>query len=157
MLEVREHAAGLEELEDLAVERALAVVLEMVDGHRRDDGVEAPECGQRLHEVVFDELDAFVAGEALAGRVEHELGEVQAHPVHAGPVDLEQGEQAAVAGSEVEDAARVARHLLGQHALSLRTVPDAVGQREVPVNVRSGGPFLGGHRRHGRTATMCAQ
>ena len=48
VLEVGEQPARLEQLERLAVERALAVVLEMVDRHRRDHGVEAAERGQRL-------------------------------------------------------------------------------------------------------------
>ncbi|CAA9478091.1 MAG: hypothetical protein AVDCRST_MAG12-1328 [uncultured Rubrobacteraceae bacterium] len=43
VLQVCEHPAGFEEGEDLAVERALAPVLQVVDGERGDDGVEAPE------------------------------------------------------------------------------------------------------------------
>jgi hypothetical protein len=42
-LEVREHAAGRQQVEDLAVERALSVVLEMMDRERRDDSIEVPE------------------------------------------------------------------------------------------------------------------
>jgi hypothetical protein len=38
----------------------------MVDRHRRDDRVEATEIRQRLGQVVLDELDALLAGEALA-------------------------------------------------------------------------------------------
>ena len=45
VLEVREHAAGCQKVEDFAVGPALAVVLDMVDRERRDDGVEAPERG----------------------------------------------------------------------------------------------------------------
>ena len=48
VLEVREYAAGLEQVKDLAIERALAIVLEMMDRKRRDDSVEAAERGQRL-------------------------------------------------------------------------------------------------------------
>ena len=82
VLEVGEDPAGLEQLEDLAIERALALVLEVVDRERGDDGVEAPELRQRLGEVVLDELDALIAGEALARRLEHQLGEVEAHAEH---------------------------------------------------------------------------
>jgi hypothetical protein len=34
-------ALTLKQVEDLAIQRALAIVLEMMDGERRDDGVEA--------------------------------------------------------------------------------------------------------------------
>ncbi len=33
MFEVREHSAGFEQIDDLAVQRTLSLVLEMVDGH----------------------------------------------------------------------------------------------------------------------------
>jgi len=40
---IREHAAGLEQVEDLAIERVLAVMLDIVDGERRDDSVKASQ------------------------------------------------------------------------------------------------------------------
>ena len=42
VLEVREHAAELEQVEDLAVERALSLVLEMMDRKRRAPVTPAP-------------------------------------------------------------------------------------------------------------------
>jgi len=121
VLEVREHAAGLEQVEDLAVQRPLALVLEVVDGHGRDDDVEAPELGQRCRQVVLDELDALVAGEAVAGRIEHELGEVQAHPVHAGTTGLQEGEQPTVARAEVEENPAVCKDC--NRVLAARQIP----------------------------------
>jgi hypothetical protein len=79
----------------------------------------SPERGQRLGQVMLDELDALVVGEARACRLEHELGEIKAHTVHLGAIDTQQGEQAAVTGPEVEDATSVARNMLKQHAFSL--------------------------------------
>jgi len=57
-------------------------VLEMVGGHRRDDGVKAPERGQRFSQVVADELDPLVPGEALACRREHQLGALNPDTAH---------------------------------------------------------------------------
>jgi len=51
VLEVREHPTRFEQTEDLAIQRALSLVLQMVDGHRRHDGVEAPQRGKRIAEV----------------------------------------------------------------------------------------------------------
>jgi hypothetical protein len=115
----------------------------MVDRHRRDDDVEAPERGQRPREVVLDELDAVVAREAPARRLEHELGEVKSDAERVGPVGLQQGEQATVAGPEVEDATNIARDLLGQDALALRAVRNVVRPGEIAVGVLDGCPFLG--------------
>ncbi len=92
----------------------------MVDGHGRDDGVEAAEhAGQRLGEVVLDELDTIVAGEALARRPEHDLGEVEPYPAGLGSIGRRTGEQPAVTRAEVEDAPGVARHDVEQNALTL--------------------------------------
>ena len=132
MLEVRERPAGLEQIEHLTVQRALSLVLEVVDGERGDDGVEAPEgfAGQRLDEVVPDELDAPFVGEALACRPQHDLGEVEAHAERLGAANQEEGEQTPVARPEVEDAPGVAGHLLEQDALPLRAVRVGVGPGE---------------------------
>jgi len=116
-------------------------VLEVMDGHRRDDGVKAPERGQRFSQVVADELDPLVPGEALACRREHQLGEVNADTAHVAAVVLQQGEQAAVAGAEVEDARGFASDLLEQHALSLGAARMLLCPAAVAIDVRGGLPF----------------
>ena len=147
MLEVREHPTGFEQIENFAIQLALSLVLEVVDGKRRDDGVEAPERGQRLGEVVLDELDAPVVGESLARHLQHGLREIEAHAEHLATVDPEEGEQPPVARPEVEDAPGLAGHLLEQDALSLRAVRISVGPGEVAQRVFRGCPLLGGHAR----------
>ena len=117
----------------------------MVDGHRRHDGVEAPERGQRLGEVVLDELDALVAGEALARGVEHECGEVEAHAGHRGAVGLEEGEQPPVTGAEVEDARGPAGHVIEQDTLPLEAARVLVCSRKVAADVLAAGPLRCGH------------
>jgi hypothetical protein len=154
VLEVGEHAAGLEQLEDLGVERALALVLEVVDRHRRHDRVEAPERGQRLGQVVGDDLDAFVAREALARRAEHEVGEVEPDAEHPRTVGPEQREQAPVAGAEVEDARRAAGDVVEQDALALGAPRVLVRARQVAADVLGGRPLLGGHGRTLRRARL---
>ena len=75
-----DHERHLEPL-PVAVD-VVEAVLEMMDRHRRDDGVEAAQVGQRIDEVVPHELDALVAGVAPARRLAHEVGEVQADAAH---------------------------------------------------------------------------
>jgi hypothetical protein len=79
----------------------------------------ATERGQRLGEIVPDELYAPVGGEALACRLQRDIGEVEPHTEHPAAIDLEEGEHPPIAGSEVEDAPGVAGYLLEQDALSL--------------------------------------
>jgi hypothetical protein len=77
VLEVAEDPAGLEQREHLGVELALALVLEVVDGERRDHEVERAEVGERLGEVMAQDLDRSVLREALASGVQHRRREVE--------------------------------------------------------------------------------
>jgi hypothetical protein len=61
------------------LQRALALVLQVVDHKRRDDCVEPPEVGQRLGQIMLDQLDALVAVETLMCQREHDVREVDAH------------------------------------------------------------------------------
>jgi hypothetical protein len=78
--------ARLEHLEHLAVERALSLVLQVMDRKRGDDGVEPSKGGQRGGEVVLEELYALHAFEALARLHEHGVRDVEPHAGQLGPV-----------------------------------------------------------------------
>ena len=78
---------------------------------------------------------------------EHELGRIEAHADHLGPVGPQEREQAAVAGPEVEDPAGAAGDVLEQHALALGAVRELVGPGEVAIDVLRFAPLLGGHLR----------
>jgi hypothetical protein len=147
VLEVREHAAGFEQVEDLAIERSLPVVLEMVDGERRDDSVEASERGERLDKIVPHELDALIAGEAVACRVEHDLREVKADANDLGAIALEKRQQAAVSRPEVEDTTNVIRDMLEQDALSLCAARESIRPVEIAQDTLGDSPLAGGHAR----------
>src|SRR5215207_6277519 len=98
----------------------------MVDRHRGNDGVEAPEVRQRLGEVVIDHLDPPLAGEALAGGRQHQLGEVDTDSARRWARGEDHGEQASVAGAEVEDAAYAAGDVVEQDALPLEAVRERI-------------------------------
>src|ERR1700728_4063822 len=80
---------------------------------------------------MLDELDTPVISEALACRVEHDLGEVNTDANDLGTIALQQREQATVARSEVKYATTVARYLFEQDALSLCAMREAVGPVEI--------------------------
>jgi hypothetical protein len=83
---------------------------------------------------VTHELDPLVAGEPLARLAEHEIGEVETHARHLRTLALEQGEQSAVAGTQVEDAPSLERHVLEQDALSLEAMRELVGSIEIATD-----------------------
>lgn len=107
-----------------------------------------PSAGELVGKVVAHEIHAVVVRKALACRLEHELGEVDAHTKHFGSIDLEKGEQPPVARPEVEDATSISRHVLEQDALSLCAARIAVRPAEIALNVLGGRPFPGGHAFH---------
>lgn len=100
-------------------------MLEVVDRHRGDDRVEATERGQRLGQVVLDELDALIASEPLTRRVEHNLGEVEADSAQVRAIALEQRQQPAVAGAKVEHTANLRRDVVEQHAFAFPAARDS--------------------------------
>ena len=116
----------------------------MVDRERGYDAVESTEVGKRLGEVVVEQFYRLV-GEALMGALEHRLGDVDRDGHARGPVGEHSGEQAPVAGTEVEDPARGERHLLEQGTLAFFPMGDRVRQREVVVDVLASLPLVGGH------------
>ena len=85
VLEVGEDAAGLEHGEDLGLERAHALVLEVVDGKRRHDAVEPAQVWKGFGEVVVKHFHRLTS-ETLAGAVEHRLGDIDRDGLTRGPV-----------------------------------------------------------------------
>jgi hypothetical protein len=86
-----------------------------------------------------------LVGEALARALEHRLGDIDRDGHARGPVGAHEGEQAPVAGAEVEDPARGERHMLEQHTLAVGPMGDGVHQLEVVVDVLAPLPLAGGH------------
>src|SRR5271165_3084956 len=74
-----------------------------MDGEARDDGIEVAEARQRVVEVVLDDLDAVVAREPTAGRLQHRWRHVEADPAGRRPRSQYEAEQPAVSRSEVEE------------------------------------------------------
>jgi hypothetical protein len=119
-----------------------------------------PSAGSGSVRSCSTKLDALVAGEALARGVEHERREVETQAEHRGALGLQEGQQTAVAGAEVEDARGPARHVVEQDALSLGAVAVLVGAPEIAADVLGGRPLRCGHaltlRTRARRVGACA-
>ncbi len=121
-LQVRKDAPRCEQLADLAEQRALALVLEMVDREPGDDRVEASSEPERPPEIVSDELDQGVILEALRRAREHRLGDVYRDSLRARMARAHQRRKAPVAGPKVEKSPdrlgqRFEQHPLGRLAM----------------------------------------
>ena len=87
---------------------------------------------------MLDKLDALIAGEALACRVKHDPGEVNADANDLGTIAFQQREQATVARPEVKDTTSAARY---------RAVREPVRPVEITTNTLGDGPLAGRHAR----------
>ena len=112
VLQVAEHAARLQHVEHLAVQRALALVDDVVDRERRHDEVErAPVSRQRVVEVVLDDRDGGAVGEPLAGRGRASPARSRsATPAMPGRAAGHAADHLAVAAAQVEHPTRRRRH-----------------------------------------------
>src|ERR1700730_14426212 len=119
----------------------------MVDGERGDDSIEASKCGERLDEIVLEDLDAPIVGEALACCCEHGLGEVKADTSDLGTLALQERQQAAVSRAEVKHATSVIGEMLEQDALSLCTVWESVCPVEIAQDTLGESPLARLHPR----------
>src|SRR5689334_1388322 len=148
VLEVEERPPGPQALVDLAVQGVLACVRHVVDREAAHDQVErSPVGGERIVEVVGDDVDAVVAGEAGAGAGQHLGGEVGRGRPHAGAQLAHQREGHAVAGAEVEHALDLGRQELRERGHALRPVRDLVPRAQVGARVLCVDPAVLGHRR----------
>jgi hypothetical protein len=95
---------------------------------------------------VREKCHSLVAGEALTGDREHRLRDVEPDAGALGPVDAKQGQQAPIAGPEVEYAPRRGGHVVEEDSLALRPVRGVAG--EVAEGVLGRCPLVRGHTRH---------
>jgi len=138
VLEIEEHATGREQGEDLSVERALAVVREVVDGEAGDDGVELAKRRQRIFEVVRDDGDGALGGEEFLEGLQHGGGEVERDEACAGTGGSDEGKKSSAAAADVENAARGCGHEFKQGGFAFNAVRDGVGAAQVFEGVLSG-------------------
>lgn len=96
-------------------------------------------------EVVLDELDACVAGEARARRFKHDRRMIEADAMHLAAVDAQKREQTTVARPEVEHATDASRHVLEQDALPFGAAWILIRSAQVAQGVLGCRPLVGDH------------
>jgi hypothetical protein len=113
-IEVGENTIRRKQRMDFAEQRALALIVQMVDRQSGDDHIERRENRQRLVEVVDHKLNSRVRRETLLGVYEHRLRGVDPHTLSTWMAGAHQREQPPVAGSEIEYPANLGRECFEQ-------------------------------------------
>ena len=88
---------------------------------------------------------ALIAGKALARRVEHDLGEVNADTNDLGTTLLQKREQTTISRPEVQNATSLIRDMLEQDALSLRAVWESIRPVQIARDTLRGSPLVSRH------------
>ena len=142
MLEVAEHAPGVQQPPDLFVQLPFPFVGEMMNRKARDHRVERTERRQRLVEIVGGDVDSRRAGEPLSREIQHVWGEVERDADGLGPCLQDEVQQPAITTAQIEHPRDASRELLEQDGFARRAMRDAVGAHEITGRVFGGPPFV---------------
>ncbi len=83
VFQIAEDAAGVEQPVNFRIKRALTVVPDVMNGKAGYDRIKLAKRGQRLVEVVGDDCDGGISGEALGSGFQHGGREVDRHRIYA--------------------------------------------------------------------------
>ena len=147
MLQIAEDAAGVQQAVNLRIKRALALVYEMMNREAGHDSIKLAQSRQRLIEIVRDHSHRGISGKALGSGFQHRRREVDGHGIHCrlrSQPGLDQGEQPAIAGTKIEDAARGLRNKLQQRRFAFRPVRNGIGALQIVASVAGGSPEIDG-------------
>ena len=134
--EIGEHTVRSKLTRDLGDERALAIVVEVVDRKSGYDEVELAERREVVAEVVLDHAHAIVFGEALTRLGEHWRRSIDRHHFRHVRTMLEhQGGQAAVAAAQIGHASRSGREELEERRFAREPVLEPTHSPQVLVDL----------------------
>src|SRR5208282_1638528 len=143
--QIAENAAGIQQVVDFGVERALALVRDMMDREAGDDSVKLAEVGKRVIEVVGYHGQRGIAGKALLGGLKHGRREVNCNRFRVRMLAFHQGQQPSISGTQVENAARGLGNELEQRRFAFCAMRYGVGSSEVVEGVLGSSPEIDGH------------
>src|ERR1700740_1020240 len=107
MLQIAEDASRLEQIENLSIQRPLALVHEVMDGEARDYRLELAQLRQRIIQIMGDDLHRQISVKSLPDRFQHSWRKIYRHgltlPVRPpGEFGSDQCQQPTVAGAQIE-------------------------------------------------------
>jgi hypothetical protein len=109
----------------------------MMDGETGYDGVESTDFRKRVVQVMFDDLNFFVAEKSFAGRVQHRRGEVQRHAFGVGPVNAQHRQEPAVARSQIENALKAPRKQFPKNRFPFGAMRNLIRASQVTAGMSS--------------------
>ena len=132
VLDVGEHPARTEAVEDLAVERALTVGNEVVDREAGDDEIELAEVGrQRVVEIVAPDLDPSTPANRSRARSSISSWKSRPTPAAPGRAAKHEREHVAVAGTEVEHPLDALGDHLEHRRVAVGAMRDRIPLRQI--------------------------
>jgi len=145
MFEVAEDASSIEPIVNLGIERALALVHEVMNREARYDGIKCAQNWQRVVEVMDDESHGGIAAKALASGFQHGRREIDCDRVGWWKGSFHEREKTSVAGTEIEDAARALGNELKQSRFTLLAMSNRIGALEIVEGMVGLAPKINGH------------
>ena len=131
MLQVAEHASGLQDFPDLFIQLALALVNQMMDRKARHHRVEGAESRQRELQIMVNDFRARHRPEPVAQLGQHRRRKIESHAFRMRPFTQHELQQPPVPRAQIEHPAVAARDLLEQRRFTVGPVRDLVGAFQV--------------------------
>lgn len=145
MLEITENASGVHPGKNLGVKRPLAFMNEMVNSEARNHGIEEAELGKRILEIVANDGNGAIIGEALASSPQHGRREIDGHRHCSGAIQFDQGKQPSIACAEIKNTARGRWNELQKSRFALHPVRDGICPLQVSQRMFGRGPQIDAH------------
>lgn len=149
MLQIAENASRIKPIENLGVQRSLALVQQMVNGKTRNNGIKLAERWHGSIQIVLNYLYARVPCEALAHRFQHGWRKVQGNSFRVLILPQstpDQRQQPAISGAEIENPPGMCGDELQQRGFPLLPMRDGIGALQVLLGVLAGSPEIDGLR-----------
>jgi hypothetical protein len=135
VLQIAKDSIWVQHPVNLAIQRSLAFVDEMVNGEAGDHGIELTKFGQRIIKIVFYYSHSSIINKPLADGVQHGGREVHRHGIGTRMLSANQSQQAPIASAQIQNSPGVLRNELQQSRFSFHSVGYLVGTSEVVAGV----------------------
>jgi len=127
MLEIAENATGIQYPENFGIERPFARVYQMVNGETRNNCIKPTHVGQRLVQIMSDDVDSLVARKTMGSGFQHSRREVERDRLHVRMLAFDQSQQAAIAGAKIEHSPGRGGNKFKQRRLAFAAMRNRIG------------------------------
>ena len=142
MLQVAENPTGRQGSVNLGIEGLLALVGAVMYGKARNNRVEPAHVGQRLFQVVLEDLHLRVPMKPLTRFGQHGGRKINGNPFRVTSVNPKQTQEATVAGTQVEYSVNVFGNDFQQDGFGFPAMGNLIGAGQVRQGMLNRSPFV---------------